>query len=501
MRKYTAQITMKPVIMALALILFPWAAKAQTPVTVAPTMKLQFFSNTGTPLAAGCVFSFAAGTNLAQATYTDSTGTATNSNPIILDAAGRADIWVTNQAYKFVLKSAGGVNCASGTQIWSEDGVTGVLGLLSLPNTWTNNQTFSNPIAITPLVNQIVLGTAPNLTTVNFPAPAGAVTITGPNQTTALATTTTTQTLTNKTLTNPIINGITVSGVPATYTQYTNSGGTGTIAGSLVKLTGAPSLGVVPAVTDTGGVIGICITGCGAAGVATVQQSGNSINCNFDNATTAGDYITISTTTAGDCHDNGSVYPNSGQVIGRVLSTNGVAGLYTINLFGPEIVGSPAAIGCTNFTPVTVVNTNLSTNMMTCAIQANTLFQGALLDMNFTGIESSVGIQTITIGTSLGGGTTCTTISGNTAAGNNQPWNVNVKFFVLTAGAGGTANMSCEYFSSASGGGVVGPTGVVGAPTIAINTTAINALIVTVQMSVANPGNSVTQQGLKARIY
>jgi hypothetical protein len=58
--------------------------------------------------------------------------------------------------------------------------------------------------------------------------------------------------------------------------------------------------------------------------------------------------------------------------------------------------------------------------------------------------------------------------------------------------------MSCEYFSSASGGGVSGPNGVVGAPTIYVNTTISNTLQVNVQMSVANAGDSVTEQNLKA---
>lgn len=201
------------------LFLFALPVQAQVPVTVAPTMKLQFFSNAGLPLANGCLSSFAAGTSNPQATYTDSTGTAQNTNPVILDAAGRADIWVTAQAYKFVLKSAGGVNCASGVQLWSEDNITGVLGLLSLPNTWTAAQTFSQAIKVTPTTNQIVVGTAPNLTTLNFPAPSGAKSLTFPNIADTMVSRTTTDTLTNKTLTSPtittpILNGTTTgSGV------------------------------------------------------------------------------------------------------------------------------------------------------------------------------------------------------------------------------------------------------------------------------------------------
>jgi len=75
------------------------------------------------------------------------------------------------------------------------------------------------------------------------------------------------------------------------------------------------------------------------------------------------------------------------------------------------------------------------------------------------------------------------------------------KFFVLTSGASGTANWSCEWFSSASGGGVVGPNGIVGNPTIAVNTTIGNTLLIAVQMTVLNASNTVVGQGLKVVIF
>src|SRR6185312_570332 len=69
------------------------------------------------------------------------------------------------------------------------------------------------------------------------------------------------------------------------------------------------------------------------------QIEGNA-SCVFDNATTAGDYVTISATTAGDCHDGGVSFPSAAQqVIGRVLSTNGAAGTYTIYMLGGESRG------------------------------------------------------------------------------------------------------------------------------------------------------------------
>src|SRR6185437_4232462 len=54
--------------------------------------------------------------------------------------------------------------------------------------------------------------------------------------------------------------------------------------------------------------------------------------CVFDGATTAGGYVQISSTTAGDCHDGGSSRPLSTMTVGRVLSTNAAGGTYTVAL-------------------------------------------------------------------------------------------------------------------------------------------------------------------------
>jgi hypothetical protein len=50
----------------------------------------------------------------------------------------------------------------------------------------------------------------------------------------------------------------------------------------------------------------------------------------FDGATIAGDYVQISSTVAGDCHDAGASLPTGGQILGRVLSTNAAAGTYAM---------------------------------------------------------------------------------------------------------------------------------------------------------------------------
>jgi hypothetical protein len=72
--------------------------------SLTPTPKQQFFDDNGNPLVAGKVFTYAGGTTTPIATYTDQTGLTANTNPIILDASGRCDIWLlATLAYKYVV--------------------------------------------------------------------------------------------------------------------------------------------------------------------------------------------------------------------------------------------------------------------------------------------------------------------------------------------------------------------------------------------------------------
>lgn len=78
----------------------------------------QFFTNNGTPLTGGKIYTYAAGTTTPQTTYTTTQGNVSWSNPIVLDAAGRVpssgEIWITDGLnYKFVLKDANDVLIAT----------------------------------------------------------------------------------------------------------------------------------------------------------------------------------------------------------------------------------------------------------------------------------------------------------------------------------------------------------------------------------------------------
>jgi hypothetical protein len=82
----------------------------------------QFFDNSGVPLAGGLLYSYEAGTTTPAPTYTTSQGNVANTNPIVLDAAGRppSEIWLANQPYKLVLKTSTSV------LLWTMDNIAGI---------------------------------------------------------------------------------------------------------------------------------------------------------------------------------------------------------------------------------------------------------------------------------------------------------------------------------------------------------------------------------------
>jgi microcystin-dependent protein len=102
---------------------------------VTPTAKAQFIDAAGVPLAGGFLYTYEAGTTTPQATYTDSTAATANSNPIVLDSRGEANIWLSSANYKFRLTDA------NGTEIWTVDNIAAPSTALS--PVFTSNVTIS----------------------------------------------------------------------------------------------------------------------------------------------------------------------------------------------------------------------------------------------------------------------------------------------------------------------------------------------------------------------
>ena len=71
---------------------------------ISPLPIQHFIDNFGNALNGGKLFTYAAGTTTKLATYTDSTGATANTNPVVLNVRGEANVWLTpGLAYKFVL--------------------------------------------------------------------------------------------------------------------------------------------------------------------------------------------------------------------------------------------------------------------------------------------------------------------------------------------------------------------------------------------------------------
>jgi hypothetical protein len=90
-----------------------------------PVAKMQFLDATGAPLVGGLLYTYAAGTTTPQASYTDSTGATANTNPVVLDARGEANIWLASATYKFKLASS------DNTELWTVDNISAPTSALS----------------------------------------------------------------------------------------------------------------------------------------------------------------------------------------------------------------------------------------------------------------------------------------------------------------------------------------------------------------------------------
>jgi len=127
---------MKKLLFALALLLFTQPLLAQTYVPLSMGNQ-QWSYNSGAPVAAGFLCFLNSGLTTKLDTYTTPSGTA-NANPVVLDAGGRASIFVKPaEAYTVKLFAPGiGNACGAdivGALIWSADDVMdGILSKLKL---------------------------------------------------------------------------------------------------------------------------------------------------------------------------------------------------------------------------------------------------------------------------------------------------------------------------------------------------------------------------------
>ena len=89
---------------------------------LSPPPKLQFFDANGNPLSGGKLHTYLAGTTTPQTTFQDKAGTSANTNPIVLDARGEANVWLDPSVLtKFILTTADEV------EIWTVDNIGSIV--------------------------------------------------------------------------------------------------------------------------------------------------------------------------------------------------------------------------------------------------------------------------------------------------------------------------------------------------------------------------------------
>jgi len=107
----------------------------------APFFNSQFFDNDGAPLAGGKLYTYVSGTTTPQTTYQDEAGASPNTNPIILDAAGRCELWL-DPADQYTLKLTDAEDVLIST--WDDVvGAAAATGLVTSVNTETGDVTLT----------------------------------------------------------------------------------------------------------------------------------------------------------------------------------------------------------------------------------------------------------------------------------------------------------------------------------------------------------------------
>lgn len=124
-----------------------------------PNPNYQPLGNDGLIVPGGQLYTYAAGGTTPQNTFTDETGASANTNPIVLDSAGRCNCWMTpGISYRFDLYDANGV------LLWTVDNIPG--GTLAGQSSVTANYVFAGPTsggAAAPAFRALVAADIPGL--------------------------------------------------------------------------------------------------------------------------------------------------------------------------------------------------------------------------------------------------------------------------------------------------------------------------------------------------
>lgn len=316
-------------------------------VVVAPATvpHVTFVNASGGPCATCTLQSFLAGTSTPTPTYVDSGGSSQNTNPIVLDAAGGANIWLANLAYKLILKDP------TGTIIWTVDnvkgggglgGICGPAGAVQIANVGVNGLTCDSNITINPTNHTLNVGTLPaNFVTIGALGTPTSWTLDTTSPATALASM------------DGVGDGSGTTTVPqlvvSTATAHT-LGYSGSIPAGITAITQAPSDNTTnPATTAYVALPGAIAPSSLvlAAGTAMTGNQGNGILIQHSSGSPTPGHAAV--------FDSGGNTVDGGTVTGRVCNANGC---YRVEPDGTiEQWGTATGCASSGSTPCTVTVT------------------------------------------------------------------------------------------------------------------------------------------------
>ena len=328
--------------------------------SLTPTPKQQIYGSDGNPLVGGKIYTYAAGTTTPLATYTDAGGLTANTNPIILNSLGQANIWLAlASSYKFSVYTSADV------LLYTVDNIATPIDYLSLVTSLESpppiGSTAPNTGAFTTLA-----ATTGTITTVN----STTVSATTVNATTITATgTITAETLTfegggsltkvPESVIQPITasvaaNALTVTLNPTTLDFRSATLTSGTVvsrvisSGISVVVSSGSTLGTIAATQSR--IVVLALDNAGTVELAVVNIAGG------NNLTETGVITTTAEGGAGAADSASTIYSTTARtgvayrVVGYIESTQATAGTWatapsTIQGCGGQALTSMSSLG------------------------------------------------------------------------------------------------------------------------------------------------------------
>jgi hypothetical protein len=333
--------------------------------SLTPTPKQQIYGSDGAPLVGGKIYTYSAGTTTPLATYTNSGGGTANTNPIILNSLGQADIWLAaSSTYKFSVYTSADVLLYTVDNIATPiDYLSLVTSLASPPpigSTTPNTGAFTTLTATTGAITTLT-STTGNITTVN------ATTVNATTSTTTGVTTTGTLTFSGggsmTKLAEPAIkpitasvsaNALTVTLNPTTLDFRSATLGSGTVVSRSIlsaistTVSSGSTLGTTSAQQSR--IVVLAIDNAGTVELAVVNIAGG-------NDLTETGLISTTAEGGGGAADSAStIYSNTARsnvayrVVGYIESTQATAGTWatapsTIQGCGGQALTAMSSLG------------------------------------------------------------------------------------------------------------------------------------------------------------